>query len=95
MNYTVALNDTAKASDSMMSSSTLAPVLAQNESPIFLQSKTAQVIAGTCVWIALFLTCQQVRFYKIIFSMQVSSLLLITFSLIQKLVLLLFKLFGT
>lgn len=29
---------------------------------IFLQTKTAQGIAGACVWVALFLTCQQVRF---------------------------------
>lgn len=28
---------------------------------IFLQTKTAQGIAGLCVWFALFLTCQQVR----------------------------------
>lgn len=27
---------------------------------IFLQTKTAQGIAGACVWVALFLTCQQV-----------------------------------
>lgn len=28
--------------------------------PIFLQTRAAQVIAGIFVWIALFLTCQQV-----------------------------------
>lgn len=28
---------------------------------IFLQTKTAQGIAGAFVWVALFLTCQQVR----------------------------------
>lgn len=27
---------------------------------IFLQTKTAQGLAGICVWVALFLTCQQV-----------------------------------
>lgn len=27
---------------------------------IFLQTKTAQGIAGVCVWVALFLSCQQV-----------------------------------
>jgi len=27
---------------------------------IFLQTKTAQVLAGVCVWAALFITCQQV-----------------------------------
>lgn len=30
---------------------------------IFLQTKTAQGIAGAFVWMALFLTCQQVRNY--------------------------------
>lgn len=29
--------------------------------PIFLQTKLAQGIAGAFVWVALFLTCQQVR----------------------------------
>lgn len=29
---------------------------------IFLQTKTAQGIAGAFVWVALFLTCQQVSF---------------------------------
>lgn len=29
---------------------------------IFLQTKTAQGLAGAFVWIALFLTCQQVKF---------------------------------
>lgn len=28
--------------------------------PIFLQTRAAQVIAGIFVWVALFLTCQQV-----------------------------------
>lgn len=28
---------------------------------IFLQTKTAQSLAGICVWVALFITCQQVR----------------------------------
>lgn len=28
---------------------------------IFLQTKTAQGLAGICVWVALFLTCQQVN----------------------------------
>jgi len=28
--------------------------------PIFLQTRAAQVIAGVFVWVALFLTCQQV-----------------------------------
>lgn len=32
---------------------------------IFLQTKTAQGIAGAFVWVALFLTCQQVRLYFI------------------------------
>lgn len=28
---------------------------------IFLQSKTAKILAGAFVWMALFITCQQVR----------------------------------
>lgn len=32
---------------------------------IFLQTKTAQGLAGICVWVALFLTCQQVSEIKI------------------------------
>lgn len=35
---------------------------------IFLQTKTAQGIAGICVWVALFLTCQQVNINFILFS---------------------------
>lgn len=34
---------------------------------IFLQTKTAQGIAGAFVWVALFLTCQQVSSISIIF----------------------------
>lgn len=30
--------------------------------PIFLQTRAAQCIAGVFVWVALFLTCQQVFF---------------------------------
>lgn len=40
---------------------------------IFLQTKTAQVLAGVCVWVALFLSCQQVRFiYANFISKQIS-----------------------
>lgn len=31
---------------------------------IFLQTKTAQGLAGICVWVALFITCQQVREFQ-------------------------------
>lgn len=34
--------------------------------PIFLQTKLAQGIAGTFVWAALFLTCQQVKINNIL-----------------------------
>lgn len=33
---------------------------------IFLQTKTAQVLAGVCVWAALFITCQQVSTYYLL-----------------------------
>ncbi|XP_076290396.1 transmembrane endosomal protein isoform X1 [Lasioglossum baleicum] len=32
----------------------------EEPSPIFLQTKAAQIIAGTSVWFALFITCQQI-----------------------------------
>lgn len=34
---------------------------------IFLQTKTAQGLAGICVWVALFITCQQVNITKMKF----------------------------
>lgn len=34
---------------------------------IFLQTKTAQGLAGICVWVALFITCQQVTNKMLIF----------------------------
>lgn len=34
----------------------------ENTSPIFLQTRAAQGIAGAFVWAALFLTCQQVLY---------------------------------
>jgi len=40
-------------------STTVAPVVVVNE-PIFLETKTAQAVAGLFVFTALFLTCQQV-----------------------------------
>lgn len=36
------------------------PESQQEPEPIFLQTKLAQGIAGAFVWVALFLTCQQV-----------------------------------
>lgn len=45
--------------DNSMSNS-LDPLLHVGDG-IFLQTKTAQVLAGVCVWAALFITCQQVR----------------------------------
>lgn len=41
---------------------------------IFLQTNTSQVLAGVCVWVALFLTCQQVR----------TQIYLITYKLLTK-----------
>lgn len=43
-----------------MSSAPLDP-LSHVGDGIFLQTKTAQVLAGIFVWAALFITCQQVR----------------------------------
>lgn len=41
--------------------------------PIFLQTRAAQCIAGVFVWVALFLTCQQVPslFFDISFSLTI------------------------
>lgn len=46
---------------------------------IFLQSKTAQVLAGASVWIALFITCQQVKLMHIIFFYFIFSLFIRTY----------------
>lgn len=43
-----------------MTSTTNTDTVFSKEKPIFLQTKAAQVIAGVFVWVALFLTCQQV-----------------------------------
>lgn len=39
------------------------PIISHVGDGIFLQTKTAQGIAGAFVWVALFLTCQQVSIY--------------------------------
>lgn len=36
---------------------------------IFLQSKTAQIMAGAFVWMALFITCQQVSQYVFLYRL--------------------------
>lgn len=40
-------------------------ILKPLQEPMFLQTRTAQVIAGIFVWAALFITCQQVRLYPL------------------------------
>ena len=39
-------------------------ILAHVGDGIFLQTKTAQGLAGFFVWVALFITCQQVRYFN-------------------------------
>lgn len=51
-------NYIVQVKDNPMSNS-LEPLLHVGDG-IFLQTKTAQVLAGVCVWAALFITCQQV-----------------------------------
>lgn len=46
--------------DGMTSTTTVAAISKEEAAPIFLQTRAAQVIAGAFVWVALFLTCQQV-----------------------------------
>lgn len=41
--------------------SSLADPLSHVGDGIFLQTRTATVIAGVCVWVAMFVSCQQVR----------------------------------
>lgn len=38
-------------------------VVQAQSNPIFLQTTAAQVIAGLFVWTAVFVTCQQVKYY--------------------------------
>lgn len=40
--------------------STTVTAISEKTAPIFLQTRAAQGIAGAFVWVALFLTCQQV-----------------------------------
>lgn len=55
----VALNTSILASTAAVS---MEPkTMEDDKSPMFLQTKVAQIIAGVFVWVALFLTCQQVR----------------------------------
>lgn len=70
----MSINSNASLNYTVMAS---APTSTQNAgSAIFLQSKFAQCIAGTFVWIALFLTCQQVCFHILIFLRNLSSFFL-------------------
>lgn len=53
-------------SDKMSTTTDVGNLLAdvpKEGTPIFLQTRAAQVIAGIFVWVALFLTCQQVHLH--------------------------------
>lgn len=60
-----ALSLSAAAVNVTSTVATAAAVQASPSKPIFLQTKMAQGIAGTFVFAALFLTCQQVMFIMI------------------------------
>ena len=52
---------------------------------IFLQTKTAQGIAGVFVWVALFITCQQVRYiFLFLINIYQFFILYIFFSVVGK-----------
>nr|CAD7447352.1 unnamed protein product [Timema bartmani] len=55
------------ASSSFTASPTVGSTVANEVVPIFLQTKAAQGIAGVFVWIALFLTCQQLWLRVVLF----------------------------
>ncbi|CAL7941027.1 unnamed protein product [Xylocopa violacea] len=46
--------------DNIMTNTTGSPISKEETAPIFLQTRAAQGIAGAFVWVALFLTCQQI-----------------------------------
>ncbi|XP_076243596.1 transmembrane endosomal protein isoform X2 [Calliopsis andreniformis] len=46
--------------DGMTSTTTVTTISKEEAAPIFLQTRAAQGIAGAFVWVALFLTCQQI-----------------------------------
>ncbi|XP_031640660.1 transmembrane protein 184B isoform X2 [Contarinia nasturtii] len=66
INFTSTTSTTLPPTQSMASVTTenphnpLVPGLSHVGDGYFLQSKTAQGLAGICVWVALFLTCQQI-----------------------------------
>lgn len=57
-----AINATVTAAVDVSSTESSPSVIQAPSEPIFLQTKLAQGIAGTFVWAALFVTCQQVIF---------------------------------
>lgn len=58
---TIVTNASSIASNAMTTAGQAHIKLAPSE-PIFLQTPLAKGVAGTFVWAALFLTCQQVSF---------------------------------
>ncbi|KAJ9594986.1 hypothetical protein L9F63_013708, partial [Diploptera punctata] len=61
---TSVINSSLTASSEVGSTTTAGPSIlptASVHAPIFLETKAAQGIAGAFVWIALFLTCQQIK----------------------------------
>uniref|UniRef100_A0A182SW77 Uncharacterized protein n=1 Tax=Anopheles maculatus TaxID=74869 RepID=A0A182SW77_9DIPT len=69
-----AVSSTAKANiavrvtEAPASALAIDPIINHVGDGIFLQAKTAQIFAGICVWMALFITCQQVSDFVVLLS---------------------------
>lgn len=59
---TTAINNISSTHSSRVATDMLIDPLAHVGDGIFLQTKTATVIAGICVWVAMFVSCQQVMY---------------------------------
>lgn len=59
------------------------PIINHVGDGIFLQAKTAQIFAGICVWMALFITCQQVSL-RLLLASSIFYLVLYFWSFVLK-----------
>lgn len=60
---TAKANILVRLTDAPAAALAIDPIINHVGDGIFLQAKTAQIFAGICVWMALFITCQQVSSY--------------------------------
>uniref|UniRef100_A0A182NM69 Uncharacterized protein n=1 Tax=Anopheles dirus TaxID=7168 RepID=A0A182NM69_9DIPT len=57
---TAKANIAVRMTEAPASALAIDPIINHVGDGIFLQTKTAQIFAGICVWMALFITCQQI-----------------------------------